>query len=105
MRNTCGKLRRMIGVQLSPIHPRYLDLSNNALTGTIPPTFLGAKTILNETITIRLTGNNIEGGIPREFTRFRFLNLELGGNKINEIPPELCRMRDWYVLARGFFRT
>jgi hypothetical protein len=50
---------------------------------------------LNQTVSIYLHNNGITGTIPSELTRFQFLDINLAGNLIEEIPSELCGMGGW----------
>lgn len=74
---------------------RYLDLSNNNLSGSIPASFLAAKKELTEPLTILLNNNGIEGSIPRELARFDKLFIDLTGNAIDHIPDDLCKKTKW----------
>ena len=49
----------------------------------------------NETVTIYLQGNAISGTIPAALGKFSHLDIDLAGNKIESIPPELCEKRGW----------
>ena len=70
----------------------YLDLSDNGLTGLIPPE-LGDLSRLED---LFLTDNDLEGLIPPEFGDLSSLtSLNLWGNTISgPLPPELGRLSD-----------
>jgi hypothetical protein len=80
---------------LDPFVPRYLDLSNNDLSGSLPATFLGNSSVINQSLSILLSNNAITGSVPIELGRFENLDLELGGNEIWELPEELCENGKW----------
>lgn len=49
----------------------------------------------NQTVSIYLQNNEITGTLPSELTRFQFLDINLAGNGIEEIPSELCSIDGW----------
>ena len=61
---------------------REVNLEFNALTGTVPETFLMGVANKTVDITVSLGYNQIEGAIPESLQVFQKLNLELEGNKI-----------------------
>lgn len=71
----------------------YLD--GNQLSGTIPSDFLRHNNNTDQTVTIGLRQNNITGAIPKALERFAKLDLDLVGNAIESIPPELCELGGW----------
>ncbi|KAG7337090.1 RHS repeat-associated core domain containing protein [Nitzschia inconspicua] len=73
----------------------YFDASDNDLTGPIPDNFMINSIRLNETVTVYLQHNEIEGTIPPKLVRFSFFDLNLAENKIVEIPKEICGLRGW----------
>jgi Leucine-rich repeat (LRR) protein len=75
--------------------PRYFDASDNDLTGPIPDNFLINSIRLNDTVTVYLQHNEIVGTIPKNLVRFSFLDLNLAGNEVLEIPAELCSVSGW----------
>jgi Leucine-rich repeat (LRR) protein len=46
-------------------------------------------------VTISLQNNEITGTIPNELVKFKFLDINLAGNKIEEIPQVLCKISGW----------
>jgi Leucine-rich repeat (LRR) protein len=64
------------------------------LTGPIPDNFLINSIHLNKTVTINLKNNEITL-IPRELSKFKFLDINLAGNVIETIPEELCSIPGW----------
>lgn len=50
---------------------------------------------LNESISIYLRNNRISGAFPKSLSRFQNLDIDLSGNKIEEIPEELCVIDGW----------
>jgi Leucine-rich repeat (LRR) protein len=71
----------------------YLD--GNDLTGTIPSDFLRHNNLTDSSVSIGLSYNNLTGAIPKALERFQSLNLDLVGNSIESIPPELCEKGGW----------
>jgi Leucine-rich repeat (LRR) protein len=73
----------------------YLD--GNHLSGTIPPDFLrhNNNTDNNQHVSVGLKNNHLTGAIPKALERFEKLNLDLVGNSIDDIPPELCEKGGW----------
>ena len=65
------------------------------MTGPIPDNFLINSVHLNETVTIALQNNEITGTIPSELAKFNFLDINLAGNSIEEIPQKLCSKGGW----------
>ncbi len=72
-----------------------LFLDGNDLSGTIPSDFLRHNNNTASTVTIGLSNNNITGTIPKALERFEALNIDLVGNSITGIPPELCEKTGW----------
>jgi Leucine-rich repeat (LRR) protein len=66
-------------------------LDNNQLEGTIPRQFLDKSVILYEHVHVGLSYNNLTGAVPPDLERFTFLELDLVGNQMTEIPEEICQ--------------
>lgn len=77
---------RNVGGPLPPFDTfpllREVNMEFNALTGSIPESFLAGITNRSSDITISLGYNQLEGDIPELLGRFEKLNLGLEGNKI-----------------------
>ncbi|XP_062198591.1 probable LRR receptor-like serine/threonine-protein kinase At4g37250 [Phragmites australis] len=84
-------------------HLRHLDLSSNALSGTIPPELLRAP----ELRVLSLAGNGITGGLPEQVGQLRSLRaLNLAGNALSgAIPQNLTLLPNLTAvsLANNFF--
>jgi hypothetical protein len=90
-----------INISVSPLpYVMFLDLSNNGLSGAIPPQ-VGD---LDFTSSLRLTDNNLTGTIPAELGGLPALDqLHLGGNQLSgQIPPELGDLADLQALTLSF---
>jgi len=75
-------------------HISELRLEGNNLSGTIPTDlFLIANTAAE--MTIDLDNNDLRGDIPSVLSRFSNLFLGITGNRIDNIPEELCFKQDW----------
>jgi Leucine-rich repeat (LRR) protein len=74
---------------------RYFDASDNDLTGPIPDNFMINSAYLNQTVSVYLQNNEITGTLPSELIKFQFLDINLAGNGIEEIPNELCSIDGW----------
>ncbi len=70
----------------------WLNLSNNGLTGEIPPEVGTLRTF----VTLALPGNRLTGSIPPELANLESLRvLDLGSNRLTgSIPPELGDLRN-----------
>jgi len=75
----------------------FIDLSNNALSFTLPETLLASSSVADSDILVDLNNNDISGGIPSTYKRFAKLDLRLANNRIDQIPHELCAQGGWYV--------
>ncbi|GAX21202.1 hypothetical protein FisN_26Lh160 [Fistulifera solaris] len=73
----------------------YMDLSNNGLSGSIPTNFLKHSKRLADSITILLQSNDLTGTVPTSLSRFSSLYIDLGDNKITDLPPVLCDNTNW----------
>lgn len=67
-----------------------LSLTSNKFNASIPINFL-EKRQNEESVHIRLSMNNLEGGIPTELARLSTMILEIENNKISGIPEALCQ--------------
>ena len=54
-------------------------------------------------IVIDLQSNSLRGTIPSELSRFKRLHVDITGNKIKSIAPELCDKKGWMSGAAGLF--
>jgi Leucine-rich repeat (LRR) protein len=72
-----------------------LFLDGNSLSGTIPLDFLRHNNNVDSPLNVGLSNNNITGAIPKTLERFESLSIDLVGNRITEIPPELCEKGGW----------
>jgi Leucine-rich repeat (LRR) protein len=72
-----------------------LFLDGNSFSGTIPLDFLRHVNNTNTPISVGLSHNNLRGTIPKTLERFESLSIDLVGNPIDEIPPELCAKGGW----------
>jgi Leucine-rich repeat (LRR) protein len=73
----------------------YMDLSNNGLSGSLPTNFLKHSKRLADSITILLQSNDLTGTVPTSLSRFSSLYIDLGDNKITDLPPVLCDNTNW----------
>lgn len=84
-------------------HLRHLDLSGNALNGTIPPELLRAP----ELRVLSLAGNGITGDLPEQVGQLRSLRaLNLAGNALSgDVPQNLTVLPNLTAvsLANNFF--
>jgi len=72
-----------------------LYLGGNFLSGSIPSDFLsGIGDTLGE-VNIVLKSNLIQGTIPATLAKFKLLNIDLSGNRIEGMHPDLCQKRGW----------
>ena len=73
---------------------KYIDLSENVLTGSLSKRFL--EMVSDDTsVTLRLSQNQLTGVIPPEFDRFYQMDLFLADNKILGVPLTLCDNSEW----------
>lgn len=73
---------------------RFLNMSSNAISGTVPESLRLAAN-KHDQIVIDLSKNELHGGVPRAFGAFQQLTINLAGNKIEELPSELCDNTEW----------
>lgn len=71
-----------------------IELRNNQLTGSIPSNFLYAVDP-SSAISVDLRSNQLSGNIPDELIKFEYLNIQLGENKIEQMPPSFCSKTKW----------
>jgi len=76
-------------------------LSSNSLSGTLPENFMVNSKNFGEVITVDLSSNKISGGIPSSWTRFGYLDLYIGDNRIEYISGDICEMTGWLDGAVG----
>lgn len=74
---------------------RYFDVSNNDLTGSLPQNFMANSVYKSEMVSAYLANNEITGVIPASLSDFERLDIDLAGNKIVNIPNELCQLDGW----------
>ena len=74
---------------------RELYLNGNAFTGTIPPNFLEKSVGTERLVTVGLKNNNLTGELPSELSRFKKLQIDVQGNRLNNVAVELCEMKKW----------
>jgi len=72
----------------------YIDISQNKLTGAIPPTFFGGASG-NEKLVADLSSNSLSGSIPGELSRLSRLSLQVQGNQISGLDEGLCEVDGW----------
>jgi len=72
-----------------------IHLNSNSLTGRIPSNFLGYSDYLNDDIDIDLSNNQLSGTFPSTWADFDNLFIDLAGNKITSVAPQLCEMSKW----------
>lgn len=83
---------------------KYIDASQNRFSGPLPPNLLALIDPSVE-LDINLRGNQFEGAVPSEWSRFEALNVELGGNRLTSLPASLCEMNEWQKGLVGLFNT
>lgn len=81
------------GVNFPP-SMRLLDLSFNAIRGTIPESFL-TQVPFDAQLDIDISSNQLTGAIPTALARFSNLNIYLEGNQITQLDPVLCTQPLW----------
>mmetsp|Transcript_4343 Transcript_4343/g.6736 ORF Transcript_4343/g.6736 Transcript_4343/m.6736 type:complete len:2041 (+) Transcript_4343:1014-7136(+) len=76
----------------------YFDVTSNAITGTIPESFMKNSEYFDSTdfdISIDLANNELTGGIPEELAKFSSMTLDITGNSITKIPYKFCNIDGW----------
>ena len=74
---------------------RELHLNGNILTGSIPANFLANAITTEKLVTVGLKNNKLTGELPAELARFKKLQIDVQGNKLNNVAEELCKMKKW----------
>ena len=72
-----------------------IALDSNEFTGEIPETFLSGIIDKSAPIEVGLSWNNFVGTLPATLDAFEEMNIELVGNKMTGIAPELCDNVKW----------
>jgi hypothetical protein len=73
---------------------KYVDLSDNALTGAISRNFFN-KLSIDVKPEIRLSRNQLTGVVPEEFDRFGDMTIYVADNRILGLPLTLCDNDEW----------
>ncbi|CAN0890374.1 Leucine-rich repeat receptor-like serine/threonine-protein kinase RGI4 [Linum grandiflorum] len=96
--NLTGSIPRQIGPALLP-ELQFLDFSDNALTGVIPPELCG----LNGLEELRLNSNQLEGSIPDSIGNLTGLRMLLVyDNQLSgSIPGSIGKLKDLEVIRAG----
>jgi len=72
-----------------------LLLDGNSLTGTIPLNLLASSQQLDDQVEIGLSDNMLTGSVPLILTKFSDLVLDIAGNRLTYMPPEMCMKSKW----------
>ena len=81
-----------------------VDVSNNALTGTIPGSLLkSVKVNFSNLVSVDMSGNRLTGVIPAGLSRFEAIRIFLSDNRIKGIDPILCSKFEWFFGDVGEF--
>jgi Leucine-rich repeat (LRR) protein len=81
-----------------------VDVSNNALSGTVPPSLLkSVDPTFSRLMNVDMSGNRLSGVVPAELSRFESLRLYLSGNNIVGIDSRLCSKDTWFFGDVGQF--
>lgn len=70
-------------------------LGGNSLTGEIPLQLLSGIADPMQEVNIMLKSNFLSGVVPATLARFKRLNIDLAGNRIEGMHPDLCQKRNW----------
>jgi len=74
----------------------YFDVTNNDLTGELPPTFMKNSIYLNDdSVSINLGNNELRGPLPGVLANFRSLDIDITGNSITGLNNKFCEKGDW----------
>lgn len=83
-----------------------INFASTGLVGSLPSSLLNTSRSTHTEdalFTIDLISNEISGSIPLEFKDFFRLNLYLQNNKIQDIPPQVCKQLEWMNGEVGIF--
>ena len=83
-------------------HLTYVDISNNAFSGTIPPTML-MNADQTKKVFLSLLNNKLTGEIPGNLASIPKLSLNIANNEITSIGNGLCSMSSWNELDVSYF--
>ena len=70
-------------------------IGGNSLSGSVPSTFLSGIEDPMQEVNVMLRSNSLTGTLPATLAQFKRLNIDIAGNKIEGIHPELCKKREW----------
>jgi Leucine rich repeat N-terminal domain len=71
-----------------------LNVSKNALAGTIPADLLAAVDKTKHVV-LDMSSNQLSGGVPSQFSIFEQLDIFAADNMISALPEALCSMENW----------
>ena len=74
---------------------QVIHLASNKLTGSLPEDLLENSKVLDRSIEVNFSDNEITGTVPRSWVRFERLVTDLGDNQITDISSDLCTKQDW----------
>lgn len=81
-----------------------LSLSNNHLSGTVPPSLLeSVHSQFSSFLSVDFSGNDLTGVVPPELSRFQQFRLYLIRNKIDGVDSQLCSQSQWFRGEVGEF--
>lgn len=72
-----------------------LFIASNSLSGPIPASLLAGVDDPMQEISINLKSNILSGTVPESLSRFKRLQADLAGNRIEGIDPILCEQKNW----------
>jgi Leucine-rich repeat (LRR) protein len=70
------------------------DAGGNAFSGVLPKDFL-KKVDRNAHVKVDLSNNALMGSIPLEWSSFEALDINLSGNQLTSLPESLCDQNGW----------